>query len=443
MNSRQPVSPSSLGRHAVAVLMLLLSLPVLADSELLAEARVLLERDQAEQAYRLLDSKAGQYAGEPEYDYLLGIAALRAGRAEQALFALERVVQVWPTHAAARMELVSAYLQLGLDRQAQQQLAILETQSPPEAAAEMMFRYQDILRPRLSGTPDPVRLLGLSVGYDDNVGSFPEMELDFLGLAVEPESSPYYQLRGTLWEPVRLDEKRRLDVTMHSQLRRHTNDDTSQFDLGLLHLGLLLNTTVDAVNKYALGVQGDKLWLDGRGFRDNIGANAYWQRRLGAEFNGRLGLRLNRYTFNPDLHDYDHAILSGELEQRWTPKLRSSLLLSLETESARGGRNGGDADRYGLGVKLNYRINARSRLDTQLNWAQTDYDDAYLPGLFNPEPKEQERTDKTLDLSMGWRFNANRYWQFDADATYRKQDSTLRFYDTDRWTAQLGLLRYF
>lgn len=441
--TRQSVSPSGLGRSAIGALLLLLSIPSFADTELLKEARDLLERDQATQAYRLLDGEAGQYAGEPEYDYLLGLAALRAGEAEQALFALERVVQTQPGHAAARMELVSAYMQLGMNAQAQQQLAILETQNPPEAAAEAMSRYQEILRPRLSGTPDPVRLLGLSVGYDDNVGSFPDMDLGFLGLAVEPEASPYHQLRGTIQEPVRLDEKRRLDVTLHGQLRRHTSAETHQFDLGLVHLGFLLNTTVDAVNKYALGIQGDKLWLGGSGFRDNIGVGAYWQRRLDAELNGQLGLRLNRYTFDPDTHDYDHAVLSGELERRWTPKLRTAFELNFESESARGGRSGGDANRYGLGVKLDYRVSPRSRIDTRLVWAQTDYDESYQPGLYNPTSKAQDRIDKTLDLGLGWRFSADRYWQFDADVTYRDQDSTVKFYDTDRWTAQMGLVRYF
>ena len=52
-------------------------------------------------------------AGNPDFDYLLGIAALDSGHGERAVFALERVLAVQPSNALARAEIARAYLFIG------------------------------------------------------------------------------------------------------------------------------------------------------------------------------------------------------------------------------------------------------------------------------------------------------------------------------------------
>jgi len=448
VNRWHSYSAAALIRRYALLVPLLLSTPVMAASvdELVSQARELLAGEQFEQAFELLDKESVQYAGNPEYDYMLGLAALRSEKPEQAVFALERAVQADPGYAAARMELVSAYLQLGLDRQAEAQLAILQTQQPPEAAREVMSRYQDILRPRLSETPDPVRLLGLSAGYDSNVGSYPDMGLNLGGvlLSVKPVSSAYGLLRGTWWQPVKLNDSQRLDFTLHGQVREYQDQDAKQFNLGLLHGGVLLNTKLDPVNSYGVGFQVNRLWLDRVVFRNHMGANAFWERRLDAGLSGQVGVKLYRYRFDPKLHDYDETTLSAELDKRWSPALRGALLLDLTRELAKENRSGGDAARARLGGKFNYRFNQRDQADVELAWSQTHYSDKYSANtLYNPSGSDSKRTDNTLDLSLRWRHLLAREWQVDTDLTYRKQDSSVRFYDIDRWTAQLTVLRYF
>jgi hypothetical protein len=431
----------------IIALSFLFAMPAVAvDEDLLSRASALLENEKNNDAYRLLESEGRRYAGEPDYDYLFGLAALRAGKPGQAVFALERVVQIEPAHAAARMELVAAYMQLGLDQQAQQQLAILETQSPPAAAREAMSRYQDILRPRLSGTPDAVRLVGLSAGYDSNVGSYPDMGLDLGGLllTVEPIESAYTLLRGTWWEPLRLDDDRRLDFSLHGQLRNYQDSEAGQFDLGLLHAGVLLNATVNAANSYGLGLQANKLWLDSEAFREHIGARAFLERRLDADLSGQLGLKLFSFRFDPKRHDYDLYGINGDLEKRWSPKLRTTLLAAIDFEQASENRFGGDALRLQLGGKIDYRFDQRNQADAKLNWSNTDYRDDYAANtLYNPGGSDKKRTDNSLELALRWRHLLAREWQLDTELSYRKQDSSVRFYEIDRWSAQLTVLRYF
>jgi len=411
-----------------------------------AKVQELLAAEKFNEAYTLLDKASIEQAGDPEFDYLLGIAAMRADKPAQAVFALERVVQTQPENAAARMELVSAYMQLGMNEQAQEQLAILKTLNPPPAAQESMARFQDILDQRLSGTPQRVRLLGLSVGYDSNVGSYPDMGLDLGGLllTVKPTESAFSLLRGTWWQPYKLSDSRQLETSFHAQIRNYQDKDATQFNLGLLHAGVTLKSKIDPVNSYDLGLQANKLWLDNQGFRDHLGVSAWWDRRLDAGMQGRLGLKLQSYRFDPKLYDYDMTGLSGELRKEWSKTVRGSLTLELGQEKALENRFGGDATQASLSGRLDFSFAGNNLGAARLTFTQTAYADAYAAGsLYNPTASDEKRTDNAVDFNLQWRRSLGGKWQLEADADYRKQNSTVRFYETDRWTAQLSVLRYF
>ena len=94
-------------RKFVAVLLLCVSAAVWADA-VTDRAQLLLQRKDAAAAYKLLLPYESERAGNPEFDYLLGIAALDAGDPERAIFALERVLAVQPDNLQARAEIARA-----------------------------------------------------------------------------------------------------------------------------------------------------------------------------------------------------------------------------------------------------------------------------------------------------------------------------------------------
>ena len=431
-----------------SALMLSLATPISshADTALLEQAGRQIQAGQHEQAYALLEGQTEQQAGNPDYDYLLGIAALRSGKPDRAMFALERVVRTQPGHAAARMELVSAYLQLGMNHQAQAELAILETQQPPDSARVAMDRYQDILRPRLSGTPDPVRMLALSAGYDSNVGSYPDMGLDLGGLqlSIEPVDSAYALVRGTLWQPMELSKDRRLDLTLHGQYRQHEDEDAEQFDLGLIHLAALYNITLNPHSQLGIGVQANKLWLDQDDFRDHLGVTARWEQRLGADLRGDLGLEFLDYQFEQERNDYQQINLHGRVHKTINPRLRLTGLLGAEVEDANKDRLGGDATRWRLQGDINWQLTPRNLAAVTLAWSDTRYQDSYLANsLHNTSSSDKKRSDQITEVSARWRHLPARFWEINTEFSYRDQQSSVRFYELDRWTAQITLLRNF
>src|SRR5688572_8051771 len=79
----------------------------------LDEARGLIQKRDAKRAYDLLSPLEAQRAGDPEFDYLLGLAALDSGQTTRAIFAFERVLAVNPNHPQARAEIARAYFVAG------------------------------------------------------------------------------------------------------------------------------------------------------------------------------------------------------------------------------------------------------------------------------------------------------------------------------------------
>ena len=89
--------------------------------KLLQDADRLIKAGKADEAYALLEPEQSRRAGDPDYDYLLGIAALDSGRSTEAIFALERVLAVRPKHLQARAEIARAYLASGEKAAAKQE----------------------------------------------------------------------------------------------------------------------------------------------------------------------------------------------------------------------------------------------------------------------------------------------------------------------------------
>ncbi len=68
------------------------------------EARRLLNEGRAVESAALLERDQLNYAGNADFDYLLGLAWLKSGKAGEALFAFERVLMSDPANADARLK---------------------------------------------------------------------------------------------------------------------------------------------------------------------------------------------------------------------------------------------------------------------------------------------------------------------------------------------------
>ena len=132
-------------------------------------AKRLLEQKQPRQAYELLLPQESARAGDPEFDYLLGIAAIDSGEAERGVFALERVLAVQPNNHVARAEIARAYLALGERDSARREFETVRQQQVPADVKAAIDGYLSAI-----ASADVTQILGffeLGYGYDTNVNS--------------------------------------------------------------------------------------------------------------------------------------------------------------------------------------------------------------------------------------------------------------------------------
>jgi hypothetical protein len=158
----------------VAWVIAALALPAAAQQADLDRAKSLIGSGDAKQAFAILAPQQDRYAGMPEYDYLLGVAALDSGRLEEAIIAFERVLALLPNHAGAQMDLARAYYAAGSFDLAEAAFVRLRTSNPPPAAQEAINRYLDAIQARRRQTQPGWATFGeLGLGWDSNITGVP------------------------------------------------------------------------------------------------------------------------------------------------------------------------------------------------------------------------------------------------------------------------------
>ncbi len=161
-------------KNCLLVLICALPCVVLAQDAVLKNAQELMAARQPEKAYSLLAEQETARAGNANFDYLLGIAALDSGLVTRAIFALERVIAAQPNNALARAELGRAYLVAGEIDAARSQLQLVQAADIPAAARDNVNRLlSSITSPELISKRPWRAYLEAGVGYDTNVNSAP------------------------------------------------------------------------------------------------------------------------------------------------------------------------------------------------------------------------------------------------------------------------------
>lgn len=148
--------------------------PALANPEALERARQLLNQSNPKQAYMELIKLESQLAGNVDYDYLLGVAALDSGKLDDAIIAFERVLAVRPNHAGAQMDLARAYFMTGSFDLAEAAFKQLAESNPPPIAQQTINRYLEAIKARKRQTTAGWSgYAELGIGYDDNITGVP------------------------------------------------------------------------------------------------------------------------------------------------------------------------------------------------------------------------------------------------------------------------------
>ncbi len=236
------------------------------DPALLLQVETLLGERKPAEALSVLQARAAEFAGEPQFDYLLGLAALDAHEPALAIPALQRVLAAQPKFTGARLELARAFFEHGDSVAARNQFSQLLAEDLQPVTRSVVEEYLAKIDQR-----DPPRrsrfehswYADFGVGYDSNAnGSTSDTE--FLGFTLNPQfveiASPFVELGvggivGMSWSTTR-------GGNMYGRVIHRANTDASFVNETVTLIGAAYNQQFGPW-RITLGANGFSDWLAG------------------------------------------------------------------------------------------------------------------------------------------------------------------------------------
>ena len=433
--------------HLLACLVLLAASGLARADAVTDRARALLDAGQAKEAYGLLLPLETERAGNVDYDYLLGVAALDAGDTERAVFALERVLAVQPDHLQARAEIGRAFVAQGDREGARRELLAVRASSPPPEVQKTIDRFLDaISRP-------PTRFAGFvegTFGFDSNINSatgsgslaIPAIGTVALGPGLTRLSAPYLGLAagGSVAYP--LNESWTAVGGLRGALKLNGGGDLkSQFDTASVDLDAGLRWARDKQNSFTFGFQAQTFALDNTRFRDSTGVIAQWQRQMSetrelSVFGQHTELRYPGQSVRDADRDIIGAALAQSFGGRYAPVLFVSGYAGSERERAAGVPQLGHTP---FGARVG--VQATLQPDRLFFNAFAGYEERRYGG---PEPLfGVSRKDRQADLRAGLTWKLRDGWSVNPQVSYTDNRSNVALFKYDRALTSISLRKDF
>lgn len=405
--------------------------------ELTDRAKRLLDRGQANEAYRLLLPHESARAGQPDFDYLLGLAAIDAGEPERGVFALERVLAVQPNNHVARAEIARAYLALGERDAARREFQTVREQSIPEGAKASIDRYLAAIR--AAETTQFSGFIELGTGYDSNVNaatSSSQIALPALGgiiATLDPAAmrrgDAFGALSGGVNVTHRLSEAWSVVGSALGTARLHP--DETRFDQATVDgsAGARWSQGKEAIT---VGGQFQTFELDWDRYRETTGVVAQWQhaydeRRQATLFGQFSQLRYPTQNIRDASREVLGAAYGRAFAGAYTPVVFTSVYLGREQERASGVPH--------LGHEL-WGIRLGGQLRMGLGWSlfgNAAFEERRYGG---PEPIFLvSRKDRQTDLSAGVSYLLRPNTTLIGQLTYTDNTSNVVLNEFDRAVA--------
>jgi len=451
------VPTSRLVRILCCLILLIASSVAVAADEAVQQAQALLDGGQPQAAYELLKPMEEARAGDPDFDFVYGLAALNSGRALEAVFALERAVDALPESGRARAELARAYLELGDTDEAKGEFDKVQAMELPDDVQRTIDRYlstidqyHDVSRTRWR----PYVKTGL--GYDSNVNAATDEQniaVPALGGLVFELSPTSREADSAVWDVgagVRItspiDYDRGLSLFVNIDLDHRLALEESDFSTFYANGQVGVNWRRDAKNQFRVSVEGNDVEVRGssplRSDREVLGTTGQWQYTMDqanqftlfgqasmVRYPDQRVRDVNRYTGGGG---WGHAFIGAA----YNPVTFVSVFGGVEDEKSESrGRQFGRSF-FGVRGGGQITINPRGTVFGSITYQASDYDHSDPVFL-------KKRDDDYIDVSAGYIYQLDRNWSVSPTFTYNNNDSNIVTSDYDRYEFMLTVRNDF
>lgn len=425
--------------YCLIVLSLLLSSVAFAD-ELLSKAEQLISAGQHQQAYDLLLAESEELSGSPDFDLLLGIAALDSGHPSQAVFALERVLAMQPDNPHARAELAKAYFQMGENEAAKEEFTAINKQQIPASVSAAIDKYMSAIEARFASIKSRVTVyVEGKMGYDSNANSATDSStvaipalgnllftLDETGREID---SGFFELGAGIgfYTPFQGSDDVNIfgAINLHERITFTEPDFRSRIADGQVGLSLTRGK-----NQYRASLLAQRFDFGGDTNREQAGGSLQWlyaydkrtQYSVFAQaaiqrFPGQQTRDVNQYSVGVGaVHGYDRE---GQ------PVVFAGVFVGTDDESE---ATRPDIGRNFVGIRLGgqYTLNEKMELQGNLSYQYSRYggdDPLFL----------KRRRDHFIITRLGLNYSLSKSWSALPEIQYLNNDSTLPINDFNRW----------
>lgn len=370
------------------------------------QATGLLNAGKAVEAYDMLSPLEERLAGNTDFDYLFGIAALESGHPVKASLAFERVIALRPDFVGARMDLGRAYVAIGNYLKARQEFTIVLRQpNPPPLVQTVASHYMALIEKRLSKKTNELSgWVEISGGYDSNVNYATEdavIEVPALQWAAitlsddnieKDDAFLKYSLNMGLLH--HFTPTLRSFVNVNGSKRLHADEKKFEAEDAELRTGVEFG---ESMNTFQIGAVTGLSTLDSTVNSKQIGATMAWRRQLNPSNVITVFGQFDAFRY-PDvtINNIDQWV-GGISWIHALPFVRRSMV----TASAYGGYaaatdHRADGDNAIAGIRLGYQVIPFPAMSIM----------AGVGGQFSDFKKEnavfqEKRHDQQLDVRLG------------------------------------------
>ena len=398
------------------------------------------DQAQADETYRTLAPQVGERAGDPAFDYALGIAALDSGRYGEAIIALQRVLAVQPDNAPARAELARAYALAGdIDTAREQFATVVDDPSLPDPVRQRFTGFvRQFDRAIAGGGSDVSGFLDARGGHDSNINSATDLTTvtiplfaflgpGTLGAGARSQDDEFYEVAGGLSGLTAIGRQDRLFASALGNWR--DNIESGAFDTASLTGTAGYAHTFANRDVISLSAQAQQFWLGGNAYRSSLGAVAQYTRLLPQGRALTLAAQYNRLNFdNQPLLDADrYALAVGYVTRVLSANVAGG---REETRRAAGDAYSNSFATASIGAEVPLTERIAMVAGAAFDLRRYDAPDA----LFLVE-----REDERIDLQAGLKVRLVDSLFLVPRATYTRNWSNIPLYDYDRWTVSAGV----